>query len=69
MAPPITMLQVCPKKYGPKERTDENSRKSTEQQGDRKPVGCRVQNTGNQDALRNGLVWSQNKGRSEGYTK
>ena len=28
-----------------------------------------VQNTGNQDAHRNGWVWSQNRGRSEGYAK
>ena len=26
-------------------------------------------NTGNQDAHRNGWVWSQNRGRSEGYAK
>ena len=27
-----------------------------------------VQNTGNQDAHRNGWVWPQNRGKSEGYT-
>ena len=40
------------KKYGPKERIDQNSRKRTRQQGDRQPIRCRVQNTGNQDAHR-----------------
>ena len=41
----------------------------TKQQGDRQPIICRVQNTGNQDAHRNDWVWLQNEGRSEGYTK
>ena len=34
---------------------------------DRQPIRCRVQNTGNQDAHRNGWVWSQNRGENEGY--
>ena len=28
---------------------------------DSQPIRCRVQNTGNQDAHRNGWVWSQNE--------
>ena len=32
------------------ERTNQNSRKRTKQQGDSQPIRCRVQNTGNQDA-------------------
>ena len=34
------------KKYGPNERTDQNSRKRAKQQGDSQPIRCRVQNTG-----------------------
>ena len=37
--------------------------------GDSQPIRCRVLNTGNQDAHRNGWVWSQNRGKSEGYAK
>ena len=33
------------------------------------PIRCRVQNTGNQDAYTIGWVWSQNRGKSEGYEK
>ena len=33
------------------------------------PIICRVQNTGNQDAHRNGWVWLQKTGKSEGYAK
>ena len=36
---------------------------------DSQPIRCRVQNTGNQDAHRNDWVWTQNRGRSEGYAK
>ena len=57
------------KKYGPNERTDKNYRKRTKQQGDSQPIRCRVQNTGNQDAHRNGWVGFQNKGKYEGYAK
>ena len=33
------------------------------------PIRCTVQNTGNQDAHRNGWVWSKNRRRSKGYAK
>ena len=36
---------------------------------DSQTIRCRVQNTGNQDAYKNGGVWSQNRGKSEGYEK
>ena len=43
------------KKYGPNERTDQNSRKNTTmQRRDSQPIRCRVQNIGNKDAHRNG---------------
>ena len=32
-------------------------------------IRCTVENTDNQDAHRNGWVWSQNRGKSEGYEK
>ena len=32
------------KKHGPNERTDQNSRKRTKQNGDKKSIRCRVQN-------------------------
>ena len=38
------------KKYGPNERTEQNSRKRTEQNGDKQAMRCRVQNTGDKDA-------------------
>ena len=57
------------KKHGPNERTDQNSRKITKQPGDRQPIRCRVQNTGNQDAHRKGWVRLQNRGKSESYEK
>ena len=42
-------------KNGPKERTDQSSRKNiTKQQRDSQPIRCTVQNTGNQDAHRIG---------------
>ena len=44
-------------------------KKRTKQQGDRQPIRCRVHNTGNQDAHRNGSVWLKNRGISEGYAK
>ena len=40
------------KKYGPNERTEQNPRKRTKQNGDNKSIRCRVQNTGDQDAQR-----------------
>ena len=43
------------KKYGPNERIDQSSRKNTtKQQRDSQPIRCIVQNSGNQDAHRNG---------------
>ena len=36
---------------------------------DSQPIRCTLQNTGNQDAHRTGWVWSQNRGKSEGYEK
>ena len=57
------------KKYGPNERADQNSNKRAKWQGDRQPIWCRVQNTGNQDAHRNGWGWSQNRGISKGNAK
>ena len=51
--PPYTQKQTqrgCQieetKKYGPTERTDQNSRKRTKQQEDSQPIRRRVQNTG-----------------------
>ena len=64
------MWEVCQdKKYGPNERTDQSSKNRTKQQRDSQPIRCRVQNTGNQDAHRNGWVGFQNKGKYEGYAK
>ena len=37
-------------KHGPTERTDQNSRKKTKQNGDKPSIRCRVQNTGYKDA-------------------
>ena len=42
------------KKHGPNERTEQNPRKRAKQNGDNQPIRCRVQNTGNQDAHKNG---------------
>ena len=36
---------------------------------DSHPIRSRVQNTGNQDAHRNGCVWLQNRGKSKGYAE
>ena len=58
------------KKNGPNETADQSSRKNTiKQQRNSQPIRCTVQNTGNQDAHRNGWVWLQNRGKSEGYEK
>ena len=57
------------KKYVPNEKTGQNSRKRTKWWRDSQPIRCMVQNTGNQVAHRNGWVWSQDRGRSEGYVK
>ena len=40
------------KKYGPDERTEQNPRKRTKQNGDSQPIRCRVHNTGYRDAQR-----------------
>ena len=37
-------------KYGPNEKTEQNSRKRTKQNGDMQPIRCSVKNTGDQDA-------------------
>ena len=34
------------KKYGPNERTEQNSGKTPKQNGDKQPIRCRVQNSG-----------------------
>ena len=36
--------------HGPNEKTDQNSRKRTKQNGDKQSIRCRVQNTGYKDA-------------------
>ena len=41
------------KKYGPTERTEQNSRIRTKQNGDTQLIRRRVQNTGDTDAQRN----------------
>ena len=38
------------KKHGPNERTDQNSRKRTKQNGNKQSIRCRVQNIGYKDA-------------------
>ena len=38
------------KKRNPNERTDQNSRKTTKQNGDKQSIKCRVHNTGYKDA-------------------
>ena len=57
------------KKIQPKWKNRSKIQKKTSAQGDSQPIWWRVQNTSNQDTHRNGWVWPQNKGRSEGYTK
>ena len=37
------------KKYGPKERIEQNFRKRTKRKGDKQPTRCTVRNTGYQD--------------------
>ena len=37
------------KKHNPNERTDQNSRKTTKQNGDKQSIRCRVQKTGDKD--------------------
>ena len=68
---PLTTKQVSQDKTnGPNARTDQRPRKNTTNQWtDRKSIRCRVQNTGNQDAHRNGWAWLQNRVKSEGYEK
>ena len=50
-------------------KRDQSSKNRSKQQRDSQPIRCRVQNTGSQDAHRNGLVWSQKRRESEGYEK
>ena len=40
---------------------------TTKQQRESRSIRCTVQSTGNQDAHRIGWIWSQNRGKSEGY--
>ena len=72
-APPLTTnsyAETKKKKSGLSERTDQSSRKNTTKRWrNSQPIRCTVQNTGNQDAHRNGWIWSQNRVRSEGYEK
>ena len=55
--------------YGPSERTCQSSKNITKGWRDSQLLRYRVQNTGYQDAPRIGSVWSQNRGKSEGYEK
>ena len=43
--------------------------KLNDEEIDNLSIRCEVQNTGNQDAHRNGSAWSQSRGKSEGYEK
>ena len=52
-----------------KEQIKAPEKNTTKRQRDSQPIRCTVQNTGNQDAHRNGWVWLQNTGKSEGYAK
>ena len=52
-----------------KEQMKAPEKKTTKWWRDSQPIKCTVQNTVNQDAHRNGWVWLQNKGKSEGYAK
>ena len=57
------------KKYGPNERIEQNSRKRTKQNGNKQPIRCTVQNTGDKDAQRSHWVLQQHKkdlSRNEG---
>ena len=49
-----------------KEQIKPPEKNTTKRWRDSQSIRCRVQNTGNQDAHRNGWVWSQ---KSEGYVK
>ena len=49
-----------------KEQIKAPEKNTTKQQRDNQHIRCTVQNTGNQDAHKNGCVWSQNWGQSEG---
>ena len=60
------------KKYGPNERTEQNSRKRLKQNGDKQSIRYRVQNTGYKDAQ--GIQWvlqqhKKDPGKNEDYTK
>ena len=57
-------------KHGPNERTEQNSRKGTKENGDVQPTRCRIQNIGYNDAqgLIEDLNSIKNPVRNEGYT-
>ena len=73
---PGKYIRLCPlqhnryaktKKYGPNERTDQTPLPNrTKWWRDSQLIRCRAQNIGNQDVRRNGWVWLQNRGKSEG---
>ena len=50
-----------------KEQSKAPEENTTKWWGDSQPIRCTVQNTSNQDAHRYGWVWSQNRGKREGY--
>ena len=52
-----------------KEQIKTPEKNITKKWRDSQTIRCRVQNTGDQDAHRNGWVWLQNRGKSEDYTK
>ena len=52
-----------------KEEIKDPEKNITRQQRDSQPIRCTVQNTGNQDAHRIALIWSQVRGKNEGYEK
>ena len=52
-----------------KEQIKAPEKNTTKPQRDSQPIRYRVQNTGNQGAHRNGWVWLQHRGKSEGYEK
>ena len=57
------------KKAQIKEHIKAPEKNTTKQWRDSQSIRCTVQNSGNQDAHRNGWVWLQNNGRSDGYAK
>ena len=72
--PPLTMYQVHQdKEIWPKWKKRWKLQKKRQNKSkwwrDSQPRRCTVQNTGNQNAHRTGWIWSQDKGRSEGYEK